>query len=158
MKFITKAGLVVLFATIAVASDNLIHPPKVLAQSSGPAVVAQATSADQQATTPAVTYNYVAQAGDSYTVMARKAAQTYGKKYSVNLSLAQIVYIETKLTQAAGSPYLNQGDAIGIAEATIKQWVDKAQALGADEQAAWNYYVQFVDFNTDGVGAPAPNS
>lgn len=98
-------------------------------------------------------YSYVAQPGDSYTLIARKAAQTYGKRHNVKLSLADIIFIETNLTQAAGSPQLVQGQQVQISEATVKQWVDQAAGLSAEAEAAWNHYVQFVDsFNTDAVG------
>jgi hypothetical protein len=102
---------------------------------------------------PQDTYSYVAQPGDSYTLLARKATQTYGKQHNVKLSLADIIFVETNLTQAAGSPHLAQGQQIQISEATVKQWVDRAASLSAEDEAGWNYYVQFVDsFNTDSVG------
>lgn len=149
MNFIARASLIVLFAGIALVSDG-IWGQTARAVASAPVVVAATQTTT--ATAPPVTYAYVAQAGDSYTAIARKATQTYGKKFNVQLSLAQIVYTETQLTQAAGSPYLNLGEAVTISEATIKSWVEKAQQLSADEQAAWQYYVPLIDFNTDAVG------
>lgn len=104
---------------------------------------------------PAVTYSYVAQPGDSYTHMARKAVQTYGKKFNIKLTRAQIIYVETNLMQKAGAPSLEIGQKVDVAEATVKQWVDSAQALTPAQEAAWAYYVQFVDFNTDAVGVAA---
>lgn len=109
----------------------------------------------QQQNKPAaksVTYNYVAQPGDSYSEMARKAVQTYGKKYNVKLTLGQILFAETNMTQQAGSPYLNQGQQISIQESTVKSWVEKAQKLDAATIALWNQYVPGVDFNTNDVG------
>lgn len=95
---------------------------------------------------------YVTQPGDSYTLMARKAVQTYGKKFDVQVSPAGIIYAETNLTLVAGSPHLEVGQEVSIDEALVKDWVDRAQALSDNEEAAWEYYVQFVDFNTDRVG------
>lgn len=102
----------------------------------------------------AAAYNYVAQEGDSYSVLARKAIQTYGINNGVNLSGAEIVAAETNLTRTAGSPELSAGQEVSITESDVKQWVDAAQALTDAEEANWDYYVQFVDFNTDAAGEP----
>jgi hypothetical protein len=97
-------------------------------------------------------YAYVAQAGDSYTLMARKAVQTYGLKNKVTLSRAQIVYAETMVTQAAHSPFLNQGQKVTIKESVVKDWVDKAGKLTAAQKRAWTAYTAGVNFNTNSVG------
>lgn len=99
-----------------------------------------------------VTYRYVAQPGDSYTKLARKAVQTFGLKFDVSLSRAQIVFAETNLTQAAGSPLLDLAEEVEIDEADVAEWVEAAQQLSEVEEAAWSTYVPFVDFNTDNVG------
>ncbi len=99
-----------------------------------------------------VSYQYVAQPGDSYTLMARKATQTYGLKFDVSLSSAQILFVETNLTQAAGAPLLDIGEEVAISEATVSEWVKAAQELSDAEEAAWEAYVPLVDFNTDNVG------
>ena len=99
-----------------------------------------------------VAYSYVAQSGDSYTKMARKAVQTYGLKNKIKLSPAGIIFAETNLTRAADSPELNLGQKVEIKESTIHEWVDKAQDLTDAQEVAWNYYVQFVNFDTNNVG------
>jgi hypothetical protein len=101
---------------------------------------------------PAAVYSYVAQPGDSYSQIARKAVQTYGIDNKVNLSQAQIIYTETMLTQAAHSPFLNQGQKVSVKQADVKTWVEKAQKLTAAQEAAWQVYTVGVDFNTDRVG------
>lgn len=110
------------------------------------------TAAAQQTQQAPVMYKYVAQSGDSYTEISRKAVQTYGKKHKVQVSLAGIVFAETNMTKEAGSPHLNVGQQVEISEETIKKWVDQTQKLSDAQQAAWNYYVQFVNFNTDNIG------
>jgi len=152
LKFGTGAMLV---STIALSAVWLIAntSTKVAAhESEDHAQVAQAQGNNQPTASKPVIYAYVAQPGNSYTLMARKAVQTYGKKFKVNLSPAKIIYAETNLTQQAGSPLLDLSQGVGISEAAIKQWVDRARTLSAAQEAAWNYYVQFVDFNTDAVG------
>jgi hypothetical protein len=97
-------------------------------------------------------FSFVAQPGDSYSKIARKAVQIFGIDNKVNLSGAQIVFVETNLTIAAGSPVLNEGQTVDISKEIVKQWVEKALALNEAQQAAWNVYVPYVDFNTNSVG------
>ena len=97
-------------------------------------------------------YSYTAQSGDSYTTIARKAVQTYGIRNNVNLSEAQIIYAETMLTQNAQAPLLELGENVTFNEESLRNTVDRAQDLTNDEESNWDYYVQFVDFNTDSVG------
>ena len=156
MKLLTKAVLILPLAVAAVLSGAIIGAPShVYAHDSGEEHshdVAQEETTNESTPSEKTTYTYVAQPGDSYSLIARKAVQTYGAKFEVALSLAQIMYAETQLTQAAGSPYLTEGQEVAIEEDVVKQWVDKALALTAEEQAAWDYYAQMADFNTDAVG------
>jgi hypothetical protein len=99
-----------------------------------------------------IIYSYIAQPGDSYTKMARKAVQTYGLKNKINLSGAQIIFAETNLTKEAGSPLLDLNQKVEIKESAVHTWVDKAVQLTKTQQDRWNFYVQFVNFNTDNVG------
>lgn len=100
-------------------------------------------------------YQYVAQSGDSYSVLARKAVQTYGLINNVNLSLAQIVAAETSLTVTAGSPELSEGQTVKLDAAAVKSAVEAAQKIDAVEAAAWEAYVPSVDFNTNAYGQAA---
>lgn len=97
-------------------------------------------------------FKYVAQSGDSYTLMARKAIQTYGINNKVSLSKAQIIFAETTLTQNAGSPELNEGQSVAIKESDVKNQVEAAKKLSKEQEEAWNKYTVGVDFNTDKVG------
>ncbi len=93
-------------------------------------------------------YTYKAKLGDSYTVLARKAIQTYGLENKVNLSGAQIVFAETNLTNDAKLPALNLGQKVELNKSTVKSAIEKAQKLTDAQKKAWDYYVQFVDFDT----------
>lgn len=98
------------------------------------------------------TYDYVAQPGDSYSLMARKAMQTYGIESSINLSGAQIIFAETNLTIAAGSPVLNLGDKVSLSRHLVSEWSEKAKSLTEEQQAAWQVYANMANFSTDAVG------
>lgn len=108
----------------------------------------------QEQTAATGTYQYVAQPGDSYTEIARKAVQTYGIINDVSLSEAQIVAAETKLTQAAGEPLLEIGQQVTIDESAVEDAVSQVQELDEATLALWATYVPSVDFNTDAVGEP----
>lgn len=114
---------------------------------------AQANSQPAQNTQAASdSYDYVAQPGDSYSVLARKAVQTYGIENKVNLSQAQIIAAETWLTQAANSPILAEGQKVSIVKADVKKFVEQAQKLTAAQQALWQPYTVGVNFNTSNNG------
>jgi hypothetical protein len=149
MKKLTTGLLIaVLFAAAAALPGVLIGGGTALAQDDE-----QETSQESEASeNEGVVYRYQAQPGDSYTLMARKAVQTYGLKHEVNLSLAQIIYAETNMAVEAGSPQLEIGQQVEVAESVIEQWVERAQELSDEVEAAWDYYAQFADFNTDFVG------
>jgi hypothetical protein len=112
--------------------------------------VAQADTEQEQPSND--THSFTAQAGDSYTKIARKAVQIYGINNTVNLSGAQIVAAETYLTREAGSPELNVGQKIELTNDAVKAAVEKAQGLDDAAKALWDRYVKYVDFNTNNVG------
>lgn len=96
-------------------------------------------------------YTYVANYGDTYIQIVRKAVQTYGILNNKDLGNARIVAIETQVAKEHGFPYINQGQKISFAESDIKAWVDKAMKMPADQIAAWQTYVPYVNFNTDHI-------
>ncbi len=95
------------------------------------------------------TNTYTAHSGDSYTVLARKAVQAYGKDADKNISRAQIVAAETFLTTEAGSPMLEVGQKVTLDKSDVASAVKKAQALTSAELAAWQVYVPYVNFDTN---------
>lgn len=149
MKKLTAGLLIaILFAAAAALPGALTGGGTALAQDDEQEV-SQEAEADEDKDT---VYRYEAQPGDSYTLMARKAVQTYGLKHEVNLSLAQIIYSETNMTVEAGSPQLEVGQQVEVAESVVKAWVERAQELSEGTEAAWHQYTQFANFNTDSVG------
>lgn len=159
MKIFRRTKPLLFFMVVASAAFFLgmsYEYEHVQAQAPAPdTALAQAEPAPAPQPVAEVKYDYVAQPNDSYTQMARKAIQTYGLKNNLTISQAKIIFAETNMTIEAGSPILNLGQAVSINEPTVKAWVDKAGALDAATEAAWQYYVQFVDFNTNAIGQPS---
>ncbi len=115
--------------------------------------ISQLAGNDAYAATPSTdSYHYTAQAGDSYTKIARKAVQTYGIKTSTKLSPAQIVFAENGLTADAGNIELNLGQNVDVKKSLVGSWIEKAKKLTTEQKAAWATFVPFVDFNTNNVG------
>jgi len=107
---------------------------------------------EESATEKPATYAYIAQPGDSYTKIVRKAIQTYGINKQVNLTEAGIIFAETTLTQTAGSPMLSIGQKVELKENDLVSASEKANNLTEAQQKAWSVYAKFVDFNTNNVG------
>ncbi len=110
------------------------------------------TAKTSSAASKEIVYNYVAQTGDSYSKIARKAIQTYGIRNKVKMSHAKIIAAETWLTQEAGSPSIQAGQKIHVHEKEVKVVVDKAVKLSAAKEKAWAAYTAGVNFNTNAVG------
>jgi hypothetical protein len=161
IKTITTLQVLLSVGTLLAVAAVLVQPSTATAQATGTngqpaqAPVQNRQAAPQPTTTSGATYQYVAQPDDSYAQMARKAVQTYGKKFRVTLSQGQILFAETNMTLQAGSPLLAQGQAVSIKESDVKSWADKARALDAASVSRWNAYLAGVNFNTDRIGETA---
>lgn len=89
-------------------------------------------------------YAFTAKEGDSYTVLARSAVQSYAKTQGLKLQTAQIIAAETFLAQEAGSPLLDIGQKVTLKTTAVHNAVKKAQALNAEQLTAWETYVPYV--------------
>lgn len=89
-------------------------------------------------------YSFTAAEGDSYTVLVRNAIQSYAKTQGLKLGAAQIIAAETTLAQDAGSPLLEIGQKVTLKTTAVHNAVKKAQALSAEDLAAWETYVPYV--------------
>ena len=139
------------FITILAASFLLLTI-SVSAHETGEEHEEVTTTVESTEETEVDAYNYVAQPGDSYSLMARKAVQTYGIETSTNLSGAQIIFVETNLTKAANSPELNLGEKVSITRQLVSEWSEKAKSLTEVQQKMWQVYANNANFNTNSVG------
>lgn len=154
-KLLAVLVLVGVLGWFVTASSRKEEQPPQDQQQSSEQTPSEAESPTQTAS--AAVYKYAAQRGDSYTEMARKSVQAYLAKHNVQLSPAAIIFAETNLTKQAGSPKLEIGQQVEFAEETLKQWVEKAQALTAQQQTLWNRYISSVNFDTSHVGEAVSN-
>lgn len=99
-----------------------------------------------------VTYTYVANAGDTYTQLVRKAVQTYGIKHDESVGVGRIVAIETRVSEQSGWPMLNEGQTVSFSEGLVKAWIDEAMKLSEADMVAWGTYAPYIDFDTRGIG------
>ena len=123
---------------------------------------AEASNSDDEESAPADesesdtdnagTYSYTAQPGDSYSVLARKAVQTYGIINDVSLTRAEIIAAETFLTQESNQGLLNEGQSVTFDTAQVKSAMDRAQDLSDGEKAIWATYIPYVEFDTRNFG------
>lgn len=84
--------------------------------------------------------SFVAGSGESYTGLARRAIAASGD----NLSSAERVAAETKLTQDAGVQSLVAGQEITLSKSAVDAAIKWAQNLSADQKAAWQPYADMV--------------
>ena len=113
----------------------------------------QTYAAEKKADTPKEkSFSFTANAGDSYTQLVRKAVQMYGIQNKKNIGNARIVAIETKASELAGWPELNEGQVVSFSNSLVKQWVADAMKLSDADVAAWQTYVPYIDFDTRGIG------
>jgi hypothetical protein len=139
---IRKLISVALALAIVANVGAIIAPKKALAATTTKSTTAKTTVVAKDP------YAYTARSGDSYSVLARKAVQTYGIREKVNLTQAQIIAAETFLTSDAGFPALNLAQSVTFDKTVVKAAIVKAQALSATSLALWQTYVKYVDFDT----------
>lgn len=103
----------------------------------------------ETAQTPAVDTNDVTAtvvAGDSYTVLARKAIAQKLTQSNTTLNAAQKAAAESFLTDNAQSPAVNVGDVVTIKAADITAAMKQAGALSPDQQSMWQSYADSIIF------------
>lgn len=124
----------------------------VVVAAQSPSAHAAEQKAQPKSNEPEKSYVYTAKDGDNYSVLARKAVQTYGIVNKVKLSQAQILAAENTLTTKAGAPELAVGQSVTLKHSEVKAAMDTAKKLSPADEAAWNTYVPYVYFDTRNHG------
>lgn len=126
--------------------------PTQVTQATEPAQPQEAaeTPKNDQADKPSETSNQqlqvTAEAGDSYTTLAREMIGQYITDQKISLSNEQRVAAETFLTAAAGTPELAVGQQVTVPQDAMKAAIDQAQKLTAEQQKQWSVYSTTVAF------------
>lgn len=85
-------------------------------------------------------FSFVVGEGESYTTMARRAVAAIDE----NLTTAERVAAETKLTTDANAQWLNEGQALVLGKSTVQSAIDWAKSLTDEEKSAWQPYADLV--------------
>lgn len=85
---------------------------------------------------------YVVGSGESYTGLARRSVAAINNE----LSPAERIAAETKLTQDAGAQYLDAGQEVIISKKDVEVAIKWAQNLSDEHKAAWKPYADLVDW------------
>ena len=86
------------------------------------------------------TFTYVAQGGESYTTLARRAVAAI----DAGLTPAERVAAETKLTAEANAEWLNEGQAVTLRKDAVRAAVTWAKGLNAEQKAVWQPYADLI--------------
>lgn len=107
----------------------------------------------EQTSAPAPTqYEFIAQPGNSMSVMARRAVQLYDQKTeAVNLPEPCIVMAETNIVQNLGPRWLAVEENFKIDESLVADFAQKANNLTEEQRAAWKVYSDNAEFNLTDV-------
>lgn len=102
--------------------------------------ISSSTSAVSQSETEA-NYVYTAQAGDSYTELARASVIRYDlDTESIDLNAAQVTAAETWVTQDAGSPQIYVGEEVLVSKDSVKKYSEQAASLDDTVKSRWQAY------------------
>lgn len=82
--------------------------------------------------------------GDSYTQLIRDQISRHLHNESLSLTPAQRVAAETFATQAAGTPYLAEGQTVTIPAVVVQQAVEQASQLDTTARTAWQPYADTI--------------
>lgn len=157
MKRIIYAVLAIAAVAGLIAITNNNEKESAVLSEQKPDAAAQQSAEEKKKTEEAAklaaeTFSYTSQPGDSYSLMARKSIQNFLAENKMTLTNAQILFAETNLTQLAKSPYLEVGQKVRVAKSTLKEWTEKAKNLTKEQEARWNVYAQYANFDTSRVG------
>jgi len=118
------------------------------AKEAAPASVAESEVQPEPVEKKVSHLTYEARSGDSYTVIVRAAISHVADMQGTPLSLTQRVAAETLLAQ--GAVELAISEQVVLSVETIEAVIEKAQALEADELAAWGVFAERVDWTAEG--------
>lgn len=86
-------------------------------------------------------YTYIAQSGDSYTTIVRRAINEHGGS---NLNSAQKIAAETKFIELTGQMEVDIAQNVTINNTMLSRAIEFARTISPDEQKVWQVYADSI--------------
>lgn len=86
-------------------------------------------------------YVYVANPGDSQTLLVRRSMNDYLEKQKITLSPEQKLYVETNITYKLGAKMLMVGEVVEVEEKDLREYVTSANNLTDEQILLWRQYL-----------------
>ena len=103
-------------------------------------------------------FTYTASAGSSYTLFAREAISSVVANQQLQASTTQTLQAEVELTNNAGSPLLNVGQAVTISRADVIAALQHTGVKAATQNASTNSAAESRESDKSKENAPAKNT
>lgn len=91
------------------------------------------------------TYSYKASEGDNLSYIVRDSINQYAKDNDKKINAAQRMYAETNIVNDMGAYWLDINQDVQVSKAKVQEYVNNAESLDADTEAAWQYYADTTD-------------
>lgn len=96
-------------------------------------------------------YQFVADRGDSQSILVRRALQLYADATNTELSEAATIYCETNIVQDLGSHWLEVGEELSVPVSSLQQYIENSRELSDQEIANWQTWANQATFNLEHV-------
>lgn len=107
---------------------------------------------------PSDTFTYTASAGSSYTLFAREAVSSVVANQQLQASTTQTLQAEVELTNNAGSPLLDIGQAVAISRADVIAALQHTGVKAATQNASTDSAAQSHESDKSKENTPAKNT
>lgn len=107
---------------------------------------------------PSDTFTYTASAGSSYTLFAREAVSSVVANQQLQASTTQTLQAEVELTNNAGSPLLDIGQAVTISRADVIAALQHTGVKAATQNASTDSATQSHESDKSKENTPAKNT
>ena len=107
---------------------------------------------------PSDTFTYTASAGSSYTLFAREAVSSVVANQQLQASTTQTLQAEVELTNNAGSPLLDIGQAVAFSRADVIAALQHTGVKAATQNASTDSAAQSHESDKSKENTPAKNT
>jgi len=105
------------------------------------------TTGDNEVAIVPDSYLYIAQECDNMSILVRRSVTLYDEgNDSIELTQAQVIYIETNIVQEMGPRLLDVGENFEVTRSLIEKYVALSPGLSEAALTAWDGYVSAATF------------